>query len=615
MTTLTLGGSPIEISKSFDLIGVRYRAPESVFLQNALPGGFQWVPVPAGTEAEAMLDDLRQRPEVACGTHFYRMPGRDLPLVPTGELYLVFRENAPHKDCMALLHRFHLEIAELRDARTLVVRCTPRSPNPVKVAIALQAEEKLLEICEPSLSSPLPPLMDLGTEKPSVGGADDAYAAIGQRGASHLTLAVVASDFDLLGSSLHRHLVTPLDMAWVSTDDRSHSEGARRATRLAESLLGARRDEGGHGLVSDARFMPVRLRYLDDRSVEVLCEHLLLQGADVVCNLWERTAFPISSRMADAWARLAKRGRSGRGTVVFFGTDDLAAAGVAALVLSANPDLSAAQVKGVLEATADASPLPTEPTRFNAGRAMELAQKLLRLGLSTAVQPMPAAYLSASTEGRLDAEHPQAVFRVAFGKQILVQAEPQRAGLGLELFWHKGGVPLPAEKEFLKKGSFQNGGYFLVDNEAESTDYYLLVQAMAETGAYSLKISLAGSAIGAEPLAVDDSIAGRIQRWEYTLRSEFSRKGDAHLYRVSLRPDLRVLLSGIEPQALQCEILRGDSTVEPSQRIEELGKDVAESQTGLVWENGARLGTELTMRVLGKDSEEVDFALFLSLGG
>lgn len=158
-------------------------------------------------------------------------------------------------------------------------------------------------------------------------------------------------------------------------------------------------------IAPDCALMPIEIGdWLDDQLIEQVCEWAIEQGAAVLVCAWgaDATYFPLSLRQRAALSRLAIHGRDGKGCIVIFadsqsptvglngfavhpdvltiasdhafqiephtgnrgltvcaigksGTGDASAivAGVAALMLSVNPNLMARAVKQILQDTAD----------------------------------------------------------------------------------------------------------------------------------------------------------------------------------------------------------------------------------------------------------------------
>ncbi|MBW4660450.1 MAG: proprotein convertase P-domain-containing protein [Drouetiella hepatica Uher 2000/2452] len=163
--------------------------------------------------------------------------------------------------------------------------------------------------------------------------------------------------------------------------------------------------------------MPIEMDgFLDDQSVEEMFEWAAQQGADIISCDWRAADyFPLSLRQRIAIARAATQGRQGKGCVIVFSTgtpakDTLSEASwlngfavhpdvmaiatdikpivaeVAALMLSVNPDLTAEEVKQILQETAAAPALGTQSSSSKCGEwdalsALQMAQKQVRRSL------------------------------------------------------------------------------------------------------------------------------------------------------------------------------------------------------------------------------------------
>jgi hypothetical protein len=663
MITLKIGGQPVEILKSSSLFAVqpnlRYERALDLIQEKSSGlqwagrglGGFDLLRATDGAETEDTLEVLRGLPEVAVASHVYTFADHGTPLVPTGELFFVFRENAPHKSCLALLREHHLKIVEIRGKREIIARTTLLSPNPIKLAVELQARTELIEICEPNLSYPLvhgqPSIAGGGPEPLSTHsspvevpspidsvGIREAWGYLGHQGSSALVVAVVDQGFELPHPDLSSHLYVPFDFERYADDERWPHSGDSFGTRAALLAVGADRGEGQSGAAPGVQLMPIRLHGIDDEVVEQLCDYLIDQGADVVCLAWGIPGKVLSTRIRKALSKLAAQGRRGRGTVVVVAAGDAGdrisgfaahpeglcvgactvngvvaeesntgsglsvlapvqeadrfstsssgaaaalTAGVCALVLSANPELTAAQVGMVLRSSADRVGPPDEYAaqgrsdryghgRINALRAVTMARGLMGMGHWPLVG-MPTICLRGSAKVVLAPEQAGRLFQTTLGSQLIIQATPKRAGLDLEMFLRKEAVPQPHLMLFDKRSSFQSGVDFIVENGIIATDYYLLLRAASSMGEYSLQVTLGGSGRVLEP--TDTAPFGGCQtiRLQYLGQTEFSRTGETHLYRLGLKPQMSVGLHAEEALARSLELyLRQGELPDPKER-------------------------------------------------
>jgi hypothetical protein len=716
MITLKIGGQSVEIQKSTTHLALRPSPRHEGALASVLGGrgdlhlmgrglgGFDLFRAAEEVCAEDTLEALRALPEVAVASHVYTFADNGTPLVPTGELFFVFRENAPHKSCLALLREHQLQIAEIRGKREIIARTTFLSPNPVKLAIELQARNELVETCEPNLSYPLvhgrtpAPFPGAGPATGHPGGGSegepspmdaagirDAWGYLGHRGSPSLVVAVVDQGFELphpdLGGSLH----APFDFERYADDERWQHSGEPFGTRAAELAVGTDPGDGRTGAAPGARFMPVRLHGIDDQVVEQLCDHLIDQGADVVCLAWGIPGRVLSTRIRKALSKLAAQGRCGRGTVVVVAAGDTGdrisglaehpevvcvgackdsgrcaeesntgpalsvlapvrdsdrfgaaaagsaaaaalAAGVCTLVLSANPELTAAQVGMVLRSSADRVGPPDEYAaqgrsdryghgRINAFRAVAMAKGLIGTGHWPLVG-QPTICLRGSAKAVLAPEQAGRLFQTTLGSQLIIQATPKRAGLDLEMFLRKEGIPQPHAMLFDKRSSFQSGVDFIVENGIVPTDYYLLLRAASSMGEYSLQISLGGSGRTLEPTETAPFGGCHPVRLQYLGQTGFSRTGETHLYRLGLKPLMTVGLKAEEGSAGSLELyLRRGELPDPKERLYDLAAMGTDKEDGRIQlESDAPVPSDCFFLVRGQSSGAGECTLELQLG-
>ncbi|MBI4783400.1 MAG: proprotein convertase P-domain-containing protein [Oscillatoriophycideae cyanobacterium NC_groundwater_1537_Pr4_S-0.65um_50_18] len=234
--------------------------------------------------------------------------------------------------------------------------------------------------------------------------------------------------------------------------DREATSSSTDYTRL---VLG---EKTRWGIAPKSSLMPIEMDgFFDDQSIEEMFEWASQQSADVILSGWRAQPdyFPLSLRQRMAIARAADQGRQGRGCVVIFAASGAEApapsdaltsslngfslhpdvvavgdgdrwpsedetvaisaigiegranaggaaragaivAGVAALMLSVNPSLTAQQVKQILQETADKHPDPANAEagyskigyasglgygRVNVLRAVQVAQQRVKRSL------------------------------------------------------------------------------------------------------------------------------------------------------------------------------------------------------------------------------------------
>lgn len=353
---LTYGGARLELTKSDRLIGIKPRAGrtkalkgEIQALQEQLPvhdwgslGGFELLEMGGRADAGDRLDDLRHHSAVAAGTHVFHSSDDGVPFVPTGNLFIEVRDKTGKQDCQELLDRHHLEFVTAPRRNEMVVRITPQSANPVKVAAALQ-QSPLVAVAEPELATPgqlkafVLPSDSLnsnqwylrntgfhrGTDAVFTQGADarvvSAWETADTMGARQVVVAVIDDGFDLDHPDM---IVEPWDFTRNSAaplPDPEENDGHGAA--CAGLAIG--RGDGGRilGAAPGCRFMPLRWgRWLCDSTVEAWFDWATSHGAWVISCSWGAAAnvFPLSTRMRRGLDRSAHEGRNGLGCVIVF---------------------------------------------------------------------------------------------------------------------------------------------------------------------------------------------------------------------------------------------------------------------------------------------------------
>ena len=300
------------------------------------------------------LNELRNDPNVAVGTHVYHTSDDNVPFVPSGEIYVEWKRGSSDEQRNAALEELSLQVTQVRDENTSIVQVTGASPNPVKVAAALQ-KKAIVEVAEPELSTPgklmviaLPndPLVDKQWHLRNTGnnggstlglrmGADarvwEAWERGRSTGAASVIVAVIDDGFDLAHPDLAGagKQVAPWDFTrgnnsplpeWHLTSS-GELEGDWHGTACAGVAVGNANGQGIVGAAPSCRLMPVRWgRNLADSQIEAWFDHVLRQGAAVVSCSWSAQAaiFPLSRRTSAAITRCAEQGRGGLGTLICF---------------------------------------------------------------------------------------------------------------------------------------------------------------------------------------------------------------------------------------------------------------------------------------------------------
>ncbi|MFN7118312.1 MAG: S8 family serine peptidase [Saprospiraceae bacterium] len=597
--TVRSGKGELTLRKSQKLVGLKKAATRSLeepeFIDNEVMknlGGFNIVTLKAeeGKTIDEKLDEVREDDAVEIGTHVYFAEGSNRPLVPTGFIYITFQEGVSEQEQQVPLEEFHLELVERRSPSQILVKVTPDSPNPIKVAAALQ-EISLISSAEPDLDTPLdaynfvlPPddLIPHQWHLQNSGfvadvnyalrkGADakviDAWRRLGNAGSPNITIAVIDNGFDLTHPDLKNKVFKPFDFwnqsAEVSQGDIRYTHG----TPCASVALADSNGQGIVGAAPNAKFMALNGTSFSNVTTDQMFDYCIKNGADIITCSWGTTesTFSLGSVKEAAIARAAREGRNGKGCIILFavGNDDLdyvnfyaahpdviavgastskdeyapysnrgrqvsvcapsngdwpiiaarawwdkgmteysgnqkfwydgrsrgqyykhfggtssstpLVAGICALILSANPDLTAKEVKQILQQTADKIGNPAEynatghSVKFGFGRVnadKAVAEAIRRRDANK--QPIPPSEVAPSvTSGR-------GLFRFS------VQRQPAQGwGVQVGVYYEYGNVLIQAEK-------LQNqfGQPVIVDiSELDGkTAYKIIVGVFADAG-------------------------------------------------------------------------------------------------------------------------------------
>lgn len=372
------GGDTLNLRKSDTLVAVKLKpGAEARSVAGLVPqltrpegrqtslGGFSLVNVQnaPGANANETLDMLRANGAVDVGTHVYETSDDGVPFVPTGQLYVECKSNAPDDKIQELLDQHSLEIVEARGKGEFIVQVTPGAQNPIKTAAALQ-QSPYVNVAEPDLATPgvvkafarapgaaqefaLPAdellneqwhLRNKGFHRgTNVGfkeGADARVVAAWEHARSLgnpiAIVAVIDDGFDLKHPDLSGEgkIVAPMDFSRNSNEPLPDLLGEDwHGTACAGVAVGNADSKGIVGAAPHCRLMPVRWgRDLSDREIENWFGWVKEQGAWVVSCSWGAAArvFRLSTRASRAISRCAKEGRNGLGCVICFaaGNDD-----------------------------------------------------------------------------------------------------------------------------------------------------------------------------------------------------------------------------------------------------------------------------------------------------
>ncbi len=296
-----------------------------------------------GKPLNIQLDELRDLDIVAQGTHVYTTAGSDRPMVPTGEIYVIFENGTEEQIQLDILHEFALDIVERRSDVALFVKVTTSSPNPFKAAAGLQ-KKKQVKHSEPDFDIPLDnyafampadTLMGHAWHLKNNGivpdnnyvlrrGADakviEAWQRLDGLGSANITIAVIDNGFDLTHPDMKDKVTKPWDLWGQSSAILQGDTRFTHGTPCASVALGASNGLGMVGASPNARFMPVSGTSFDMRATEEMFDYVMRNGADIVSCSWGTidSQYALNSVKEAAIAKAARNGRNGKGCVILF---------------------------------------------------------------------------------------------------------------------------------------------------------------------------------------------------------------------------------------------------------------------------------------------------------
>ena len=359
--TVKSGDKKITLNKSKALVGIKKKDISSRSVSTdyvdkevfSSLGGFNVVTLKedeASINVDEKLDSVRAREDVEVGTHVYFAEGSDKPLVPTGEIYMSFEVGVSEEEQLLLLNEYSLEIVERRSETFIVVKVTPKSPNPIKVASILQ-ETSLVNSAEPDLDAPVDEytfvspqdhlldhewhLKNLGTvadvNYPLKPGADakviDAWNRLGSMGSSDVKVAVIDNGFDVSHPDLRHKVVKPYNIWDKSSNLPQGDNRYTHGTPCASVALASSNGQGIVGVAPNALFIPIHGTTFGVRATEEMFEYCIKNDADIISCSWGTTdpTYNLGPIKSEAIAKAAREGRNGKGCIVVFavGNDDI----------------------------------------------------------------------------------------------------------------------------------------------------------------------------------------------------------------------------------------------------------------------------------------------------
>ncbi|HEY9657282.1 MAG TPA: proprotein convertase P-domain-containing protein [Allocoleopsis sp.] len=359
---------------------------------------------------DPIMEQVRQSDAVAFASHVYQMQGNpDTPIYLTNQLTVQFAPAVTSEQMQSIASKFGLRVLKLVPGvvKAFAFEVTNHATaNPIKLANrllhlpeVLMAEPNIAVEVEWSIDPQEQPRAAWQSYSPQLG-LESAWNLT--RGSRSIAIAVMGKAIDW-----HHPILQGVGKIVAPLPDAVRANGEAGKTIPAYTLL-------PFELAPECACMPLLLPDLmDDQAVEQWFERAIEQGAAVVQGGWmARPAyFPLSLRQRAAITRAVTQGRNGKGCVVVLAAGDrncpisgnadhktlnglalhpdsipvtactstnqkaplsnwgtgvavcavgqttgeasAIVAGIAALMLSVNPDLTARTVKHLLQDTAD----------------------------------------------------------------------------------------------------------------------------------------------------------------------------------------------------------------------------------------------------------------------
>ena len=345
------GKGELILKKSKSLVGLKTSSKRDIekadFVKKKhLPnlGGFKVVSLDKkDASLDDKLDEIRNERSVDVGTHVYYAEGSNKPMIPTGEIIIIFHPDVDVEEQLLVLDEFKLTLVERRADDQVIAEVTRDSKNPIKVASLLQ-QSSLVKVAEPDLDMLLD---EYGVNTPTdryfseewhlkndgfieiaghrtVAGADakivDAWNRMGNMGSSKIVMAVIDNGFDVNHPDLRNKVYRPFDL-WTQSDRLTSGDVSfTHGTPCASLAVAASDGSGMVGVAPKAKFMPISGTSYSTRATEQMFDYCVRNGADVVSCSWGTTnrAYALNSLKEQAIARAARQGRKGKGCVILF---------------------------------------------------------------------------------------------------------------------------------------------------------------------------------------------------------------------------------------------------------------------------------------------------------
>lgn len=352
------GQNQLILKKSNQLVGLQPKDEDNTLADEDFVaeqwhqnlGGFNVVSLDKGEkDIDSKLDEVREKEDIKVGTHVYIAEGSNIPIVPTGDIIIEFQEGTSSEEQNMVLTEYHLMLEDRKDEYTVIARVTPDSPNPLKVALALD-DISLVKWAEPDLDMPLEQynfvkpddtlldhewhlrnsgfVVDVNwrMKKDADAKVMDAWDRLGNMGSSDIVIAIIDNGFDVTHPDLKSKIYRPYDN-WANKHRLPGKEsGYSHGTPCATVAVAAANGVGIVGVAPNSKFMPVHGTSFSTRATERMFDYCIDNGADIISCSWGTTDanFSLNTIKKAALTKAAARGRNGKGSILLFavGNDD-----------------------------------------------------------------------------------------------------------------------------------------------------------------------------------------------------------------------------------------------------------------------------------------------------
>jgi subtilisin-like proprotein convertase family protein len=292
-------------------------------------------------ERDAVMDRVRQGSEVEFASHVYAPADEpQAKLYLTDQITVQFKLEVSDDEIEQITSALGLSLVkEVRGVpRDFVFRVgSQAAENPIKIANRIAQSDKVL-LSEPNVAiaskSHYIPSDTLFPEQwhlfnsggpwlATASHIDAAHAWDITRGERSVIVAVADDSCDLNHTDFQGagKVVAPRDFAGQDFQPLPELEDDNHGTACCGVAVAEETGIGVVGVAPGCALMPIRTSgYIDDSSIEDLCDWVIDHGASVVSCSWGVNArsFSLTLRMRNALHRAATVGRGGKGCVLVF---------------------------------------------------------------------------------------------------------------------------------------------------------------------------------------------------------------------------------------------------------------------------------------------------------